>query len=665
MSPFNSKLRDAQVIQRKRYALFIGLSSFACMVLALLFVYMTGTTLIFNPKEAELSGRVKVIDGFAMAVSNVIYSVSDSTRIVVSAEGFAPKTLTITGDKKGTPLPVTLQELPARLAVITRPEDTETRWKINGERVAIARSLDMELASGDYTLEADSAYYEIETRNVTLERARETRLELILRPVQGQLTVQSEPPGAKVVFDNAAAGVTPVVLAMAGGIHDLEISKEGFDPVLETITVTNREPRTERNYRLLRQSSTVTLTLKPGGGTVLANGLKIDPDQPHRLPSNEDNSLTYSLPGYVSETRTVRLKPGERKKLVFELMPDLGTVDVSTNLRAAVFVDGREAGMTPVTLKLPARAHVITLKRPGFRTVERTVVPSSQKPTALREVLQTEQQARQAEAPRTYVNKQGMTFIRFEPTSFQMGAPRHEKGQRANEFLRQIQLAKPFYAGKYETTNAQFRTFKKDHQGAGGDSFPATSVSWMEAVQFCNWLSEKENLHPFYEVAGDRVRKINTAANGYRLLSEAEWEWLARRAGRPEQTVFPWGDTATVPAMAGNIADETAKGLVPFYIPKYRDGSAGVAAVGQFAAEPSGLFDLTGNVSEWVHDTYSLQLPVSGQVETDPIDTFLGTSHVIKGSNWRSGTRTTLRAAYRDGLVDRRDDVGFRVGRYL
>ena len=100
-------------------------------------------------------------------------------------------------------------------------------------------------------------------------------------------------------------------------------------------------------------------------------------------------------------------------------------------------------------------------------------------------------------------------------------------------------------------------------------------------------------------------------------------------------------------------------------MPNYTDGYAGIAPVGKFKKDLSGLFDLTGNVREWVHDTYSVQPPVSNIIEIDPISTSLGRNRVVKGSSWRSGTRSTLRAAYRDGLVNRQDDVGFRVGRYL
>ena len=86
--------------------------------------------------------------------------------------------------------------------------------------------------------------------------------------------------------------------------------------------------------------------------------------------------------------------------------------------------------------------------------------------------------------------------------------------------------------------------------------------------------------------------------------------------------------------------------------------------MGSFPAESSGLHDITGNVSEWVHDHYAI-MPGGAGTGVDPLGPAAGQSHVIKGSSWRSGSLTPLRAAYRDGLHGGRDDVGFRIARYL
>jgi formylglycine-generating enzyme required for sulfatase activity len=246
-----------------------------------------------------------------------------------------------------------------------------------------------------------------------------------------------------------------------------------------------------------------------------------------------------------------------------------------------------------------------------------------------------------------------------------MGAARHEKGQRANEFVRNIELKKPFYAGLKEVTVNQYTKFRKWSGSAPSGNYPVTSISWLDAAEFCNWLSARENLRPFYVIGNGMLKGINKTSNGYRLLSEAEWEWLARKAGRKYQTIFTWGNEFVVPPASGNIADEAARSAVKRFVPNYNDGYEQIAPVGSFIPDKAGLYDLTGNVSEWVHDYYSLVPPIKATQEIDPLGDDKGTNHVIKGSSWRSGSLTELRASFRDGAVSGREDTGFRVARYL
>jgi formylglycine-generating enzyme required for sulfatase activity len=120
-----------------------------------------------------------------------------------------------------------------------------------------------------------------------------------------------------------------------------------------------------------------------------------------------------------------------------------------------------------------------------------------------------------------------------------------------------------------------------------------------------------------------------------------------------------------IPPNTANIADEAAKGQMTFYVPNYNDGYVSVAPVGSFKKEFSGLFDMAGNVSEWVHDVYSVMPPMANTTVENPLGKQRGQSHVIKGANFRSGSITMLRPAFREGLTTGRDDVGFRIGRYL
>ena len=430
------------------------------------------------------------------------------------------------------------------------------------------------------------------------------------------------------------------------------------------IRITNTRPQAVRNYRLLPLAARLAFRVTPTDGELLVDGRRVDAKESVQVSAGADHTIVYLREGYQGVTRTVRLKPNETRIVEIALEPELGSVEIETRPPAQILVNGKARGAGRVSLRLPAMPTTIELRRPGYRGVTRTIVPSAARPLVIRETLVPEAAARLAEAPRAYTNAAGMEMILFQPNEvFTLGAPRHEIGQRANEFERQVRLTRPFYAAKHEVTNGQMAMFRGG-RGLAPDE-PVSQTGWTDAAAFANWLSAKEGLAPFYDFAGGVLRGINPRADGYRLLTEAEWEWLARKAGRPAATVFPWGDSATVPRGAGNIADESANGVARNFVPNYNDGYARIAPVGRFPAETTGLFDLTGNVSEWVHDWYSLVPPAKGTVAVDPLGPASGDARTVKGSSWRSGTRTTLRAAYRDGLSGARDDVGFRLGRYL
>ena len=97
----------------------------------------------------------------------------------------------------------------------------------------------------------------------------------------------------------------------------------------------------------------------------------------------------------------------------------------------------------------------------------------------------------------------------------------------------------------------------------------------------------------------------------------------------------------------------------------YRDNYKLLAPVGTFKKDIAGLYDLTGNVKEWVHDYYLLSVPKNNVIYYDPSGPKSGVGHVVKGSSYLSATLQEIRASYRDSEVYKKEDLGFRIARYL
>ena len=117
------------------------------------------------------------------------------------------------------------------------------------------------------------------------------------------------------------------------------------------------------------------------------------------------------------------------------------------------------------------------------------------------------------------------------------------------------------------------------------------------------------------------------------------------------------------PENSGNFADVTVRAFLGEVMFDYDDGHFATAPVASFNPNHYGIYDLAGNAAEWVHDYYGSAGSIG--VENDPLGPDMGEFHVIRGSSWAHGAVTEMRLSFRDFGVEPRDDVGFRVARYL
>jgi formylglycine-generating enzyme required for sulfatase activity len=337
---------------------------------------------------------------------------------------------------------------------------------------------------------------------------------------------------------------------------------------------------------------------------------------------------------------------------------------------AQLFIDGVDRGRTPQSLQLSAIEHRVEVRKEGWVAYTGTVTPSKGLDRTLQYRLTSDDRSFALSQTASTVYTQTGYVLRLVPAgTFSMGSERREQGRRPNEGFRRVTLKRPLYFGVTEVTNEQFRRFHPDHTSGfidrhsiDLDDQPVTQVSWNDAAEYCNWLSERDSLPVAYEKKNDEYILKRPVTIGYRLPTEAEWEYAARYAAPGQFRRYAWGDALPVTADVGNLAGAETGNSLPASLPGYRDGYPVVAPVGKFKATPLGLHDLSGNVSEWIGDYY-LSFVDPAPV-TDPLGPEDGTRHVIRGANWKSAAATDLRLAARDGADSPNTTIGFRVVRY-
>ena len=499
-----------------------------------------------------------------------------------------------------------------------------------------------------------------------------------LAPAWADVNISSEPIGAEIWIDNRNSGQsTPAQVEAMQGERQIRLQKLGFKTYEQRILAVAGTPQTIAAGVLVRADAQLNITTKPSNAALTVNGvyqgqtpLKLD------LKSQTKQTIKAVHPGYAAATQSLTLAKGENKKLQLQLTRMLGEVRIQTRPKdAQVTINEQPITLDKPSLQLPLKPQRIAVTRPGYAGFETVLNPRAGLVQELKVQLLTLEEARLAALVPVVTNQQGHTLRLFSADTVTMGASRREPGRRANETIRQANFSRLFYLAEREVTNAQFRAFASGHdsgdfqdQDLDDDEQPVTNVSWDEAANYCNWLSKQEGLSTFYAIEFGKVIGINRSATGYRLPTEAEWAWAARRRATSEtgktaseQLKFPWGDSLPPPERFANYADRAASNLVGRIVFGYNDNHAVSAPVGSFMANSHGLYDLGGNVAEWTHDYY--EIPDQNAI-TDHLGPQTGEFRVIKGASWMHGTITELRLSFRDYGIEGRQDLGFRVARY-
>ncbi len=252
-------------------------------------------------------------------------------------------------------------------------------------------------------------------------------------------------------------------------------------------------------------------------------------------------------------------------------------------------------------------------------------------------------------------------FVLLEGGSFIMGSPDSERQRGADEVSHEVTVS-AFYADPFEVTQKDYEAVMGENPSFFlGEELPVENVTWYDAVEYCNRLSELRGLTPAYTIDRNTV-SWNRAADGYRLLTEAEWEYAAR------------GGTETIYSFGNQVHSDYAnfEGSYPYLIEENyvsrrnsevvtSENRGTTVAVDELPPNAFGLYNMHGNVAEWCFDYYG---EYDLNDSSDPAGAVNGCLRVNRGGSYNDFGKH-LRSAYRSATnpIDADQNLGFRICR--
>ena len=622
-----------------------------------------------------ITAQIEIEGGFKVRLGQRYLIRSGSYELTLLNDGYHDSvTQLLVSAEQSQTHPFVMRKLPGIISIASDITDG-ARVQIDGVDIGLTPLNGVLVESGDHQMTISKERYLDYRETISVEgRSVVQRYQASLEPAWATVSLSTVPAGADVLVDGEIFGTTPVNAEILQGRRDLTLKLSGHKAWQDDFDVIAGEDFTIPPVQLEPADGLVFIRSNPSAASLTIGGdFKGLTPLEVALAPGQNHELTFFKNGYHSKKTTIRTQPNQERELNLELDPVLASVSVIAEpVDAELYVNGEFRGLANQSIELMAASQQIEIRKAGYvpYTAEFTSRPGLDQ--IIRVTLKSLEQARQEQIKPVIATAAGQSLKLFYPSAFTMGASRREAGRRPNENLRDIQLERPFYISYHEVSNSEYRQFDSEHSSGivsgatlDNEAQPVVRVSWNQGALYCNWLSGQEALPPFYQVnEQDEVVGFNPQSSGYRLPSEAEWAWVARTEGSGNTVRYPWGDQLPPPENAGNFADVTARQYLGEIIFDYDDGYFATAPIGSFAPNQHEILDMAGNVAEWVHDFYGAMGSLGG-VEVDPLGPEDGQFHTIRGSSWAHGSITEMRLSFRDFGIEPRDDVGFRIARYL
>lgn len=507
-------------------------------------------------------------------------------------EGYLPITEMIevipTNDKKKNVFNYQLIKNKGILQLSVAP--STARISINGKQVD---GKTFELSPGRYSLEISADKYDSFKEEVEIVLGNVIRKEVVLKRLTGLLILEIQPAEAKVTINKESKSGSNIELFP--GNYEIQVSAPGYYPESQMIQI-ERDKNYQKTFNLKRKKGSLQFTVKPLDAqvTLIQGGIEQFRWEGMNL-LNEMETGTYELVVKLKNYKTFRKRIDIREN---ETTIENIQLQQGSDLHEMIFICGGEFTMGCTDRNFSCAedetpAHEVILNSFLLSKTETTVEAFSK-------------------------------FIR--ETGYKTDA---EKRGSSNVLGVDGNIDKRGVNWKYDARGMLRSEYDKQH--------PVIHVSWNDAVAYCNWLSEKDGLQKAYIINGNNI-KCDFKANGYRLPTEAEWEF-ASQGGNQSQD-FKFSGSNNLKEVAWSKYD--------------KDVGLTTMEVGIKLPNELGLYDMSGNVYEWCWDWYGCYLP-SKQI--DPQGPEEGKFRILKGGSWGNEEKESM--LFRRGGREPNQSTGF------
>ncbi len=508
---------------------------------------------------------------------------------------------------------------------------------------------------GNYKLRLSKTGFETIEQNITVKDSGDNTFVYTLQKSTEQLNISLDPPDATLLINNTEHRGNSFELAP--GRYRIEARKSGFDDLVQQVEIQKGE---DSNISLKLQKSTgqLNISLDPPDATLLIN------NKEQKGNSFELAQGLYRIEARKSEfddlVQQVEIQKGKVSNISLKLNRQKGRLMFTVQpIDAEIILSDGTTWTGAKIISLPVGSFTISATLAGYKDKQHNFVIEKDKDTNLSIILEPQSVSPAPTTAKGSVSS-GMVFV--EGGSFTMGRTKGS-GDR-NELPKHKVTLDSFYMGKYEVTQSEWQAIMGSNPASRfgvGDDYPVYNVSWYAVLKYCNLRSMAEGLTPVYTISGStdpanwgnipttdneiwNAVICNWNANGYRMPTEAEWEFAAR--GTTNKPDYLYSGSNDVNAVAWYDGNNLPSGSKP---------------VGTKAPNSLGLYDMSGNVWEWCWDRYGSYSSSSNSNPTGPAS---GSYRVIRGGNWYISAnvcRVANRYSYYPNFSS--DYFGFRLCR--